>query len=249
MPDRAPLDLAFVGSGNAFAPQRCWSGFLLNGRVLFDAPPTALYALKQLGEPLTRIEAIAVSHFHADHFFGLPFLLLEYAYETRRDTDLTIAGPPGIEQRVHTLLELGYPSLAKQLQGFSLRFVEVHDGFRGDIAGMRLEAIEVEHGGEALDCFGFRVETEGRTLAYTGDSQYCDQLVRLGEGADVLVSDCTYAKGRDLPEHMSFDEVQELRERIGGDTRLVLTHLGPKPPKPLDSERYIVAADQARYRF
>lgn len=249
MPDRGALDLAFVGSGNAFAPQRCWSGFLLNGRVLFDAPPTALYALKQMGEPLARIDAVAISHFHADHFFGLPFLLLEYVYETRRDSELTIVGPVGIETRLRTLVELGYPSLMKQIAGFGLRFVELSDGELCEVSDMRLEAIEVEHAGEALDCYGFRVETEGRTLAYTGDSQYCEQLVRLSQGADVLVSDCTYAKGRMLPEHLTFDEIQDLRERIGGDTRVVLTHLGPKAPRPADTRSYIVAADQARYHF
>jgi ribonuclease BN (tRNA processing enzyme) len=249
MTDRGSLDLAIIGSGNAFAPQRCWSGFLLNGNALFDAPPTALYALKQLGQPLEAIDAVVISHFHADHFFGLPFLLLEYAYETKRSRDLTIVGPPGIEERLRQLTELGYPALLEKLTGFALRFVEVEDGAEREVAGMRLEAVEVEHGGEALACFGYRVETAGRALAYTGDSQYCDQLLRLGRGVDVLVGDCTYASGRNKPEHMTFDEVQELRERLGGDTRVVLTHLGRHVPVPADSERYIVAGDQARLSF
>ena len=78
MPDRGDLELLIVGSGNAFAPERCWSGFALNERHLFDAPPTALYSLKRAGVNLAGIETVFVSHFHADHFFGLPFLLLEW---------------------------------------------------------------------------------------------------------------------------------------------------------------------------
>ena len=249
MTERGPLDLTIIGSGNAFAPDRCWSGFLLNGHALFDAPPTALYALKRLSQPLAAIDAVVISHFHADHFFGLPFLLLEYAYETRRSSDLTIVGPPGIETRLRLLTEMAYPALLEKLSGFALRFVEMEDGCRGEVAGMELEAVEVEHAGEALTCFGYRVETGGRSLAYTGDSQYCEQLLRLGRGVEVLVGDCTYATGRNNPEHMSFEEVQELREKLGGETRVVLTHLGPTVPVPADSQRYIVASDQARLRF
>src|SRR3989304_1978366 len=101
--NRQPLELLFLGSGNAFAPQRYWSSFLLNGRYLFDAPPTALPHLKRAGRAADDIDVIFISHFHADHFFGLPFLLLEYAEQTLRTKPLTIVGPPGIEQRLRAV--------------------------------------------------------------------------------------------------------------------------------------------------
>lgn len=248
MSDRGELEIAFMGTGNAFAPQRCWSGFVLNQRHLFDAPPTALYSLKQLGVPLAAVQTVFVSHFHADHFFGLPFLLLEFAYMTRRSEDLTIVGPPGVEQRLTQLVELGYPSLNEKPHGYRLRYVEVEDGAEGEVNGVRYAATEVEHGGEALRAFGFRIEAGGRSLAYTGDTNYCDQLVDLARGVEVLVSDCTYAAGHNNPEHMSFDEVRELQARIGGQTAILLTHLG-QPPVETGCSRITVAADLARYRF
>ena len=73
------LDLTFIGTGNAFAPTRYWSSFIANNRVLFDAPPTLLPHLKKLKIDTNAIEAIFIGHFHGDHYFGLPFLLLEYA--------------------------------------------------------------------------------------------------------------------------------------------------------------------------
>src|SRR5579884_2415633 len=114
MSTRGTLDLAFVGSGNAFAPQRCWSGFLLNERHLFDVPPTALYSLNLMGVELAGIDTVFISHFHGDHFFGLPFLLLNFAYQTRRSRELTIVGPPGTEALVRQLTELAYPTLLTQ---------------------------------------------------------------------------------------------------------------------------------------
>src|SRR5690242_575806 len=120
-----PLDLVFLGSGNAFAPERCWSGFVLNGRCLFDAPPTALLNLKKLGADLAAIDVVLLSHFHGDHFFGLPFLLLEYSYLTKRRTDLTIIGPPGVEEKVEALLGIGYPGMRERDDGYRTRYVEV----------------------------------------------------------------------------------------------------------------------------
>jgi|SRR5579883_926743 len=243
-----PLDLAFLGSGNAFAPQRCWSGFVVNERHLFDAPPTALYSIKRMGLDPGRIETVFVSHFHADHFFGLPFLLLEYAYLTRRTQPLTIVGPAGIEERLRTLTEIGYPSLLARSQGYELRFLEVEHSCEATVNGVRFSAIEVEHGGETLRCYGFRTMIEGRTLSYTGDTQYGAQLIGLARGADVVVADCTYASGVENPEHMSLDEVRTLQAQAGGETTFVLTHLGGAVDLR-GADRMVMAEDGARFRL
>ena len=70
-----PLDILFLGSGNAFAAGRYWSSFLLNGRYLFDASPIVLPHLKQSGSAREDIDAIFISHFHADHFEELVSLV------------------------------------------------------------------------------------------------------------------------------------------------------------------------------
>src|SRR4030042_1537586 len=73
-----PLELTFLSAGNAFVGDRYWSSFLLNRRYLFDAPPTTLPHLRKLRMPTLDIAAVFITPFHADHFFGLPFLLLDY---------------------------------------------------------------------------------------------------------------------------------------------------------------------------
>lgn len=248
------LELLFVGSGNAFADARCWSGFLLNGRYLFDAPPSALYGLKRGGADLNALDVILVSHFHGDHFFGLPFLILEYAYAggagthaTRRGRDLTIVGPPGVEEKVESLLALGYPNLPQRDLGFRRCYVEMEPGRHMETAGLRIEAERMNHANDSLPlCLGFRVETGGRRLAYTGDTAWTEALTSLGHGVEVFVSDCNYAEGFNQPEHLSLDEIAVLRHKLDERTSIILTHLG-HDRRPIELPRTYLAEDFARF--
>ena len=252
----AALDLLFIGSANAFADTGCWSGFLLNGRYLFDAPPSALYGLKHSGADLDALDVILISHFHGDHFFGLPFLLLEYAYAqagpgrtSRRTRELTIVGPPGVEEKSESLLALGYPNMAAKHLGFERRYVEIEPGRSLEAAGLRIEAERMNHATDSLPlCLGYRVACNGSRLAYTGDTAWTDALLELGRDTDVFVSDCTYPQGFNRPEHLSLDEIGVLRHKLDERTAIILTHLGHNR-RPLDLPHTYRAADFARFTF
>ena len=259
MPDRSPLDLTFIGSGNAFADARCWSGFVLGGRTLFDAPPSALLGLKQAGIPIDQIDTIVISHFHGDHFFGLPFLLLEYAFPgaaggrtPARERDLTIIGPPGIADRVEQLTELAFPNQVSgpwAHHGYKRRYIEMEPGREARVNGLHLGAARMNHAHGSLPlALGYRVQVDGRVIAYTGDTAWCDELVEIGHGADVYVCDANYPSGRALPEHLSMDEVRDLRALLPERTEMVLTHLGHNEP-PRDLPRTHMAEDLRRFVF
>jgi ribonuclease BN (tRNA processing enzyme) len=241
-----PLDLLFLGSGNAFASGRYWSSFLLNGRYLFDASPAVLAHLKRSGTPPADIEAVFISHFHADHFFGIPFLLLEYAELSHRDRDLTIVGPPGIQERVRMLTKIGFPYLLEREQSYEQQYIDLSDGKRGEVDTLRFLARSVTHV-EELECFGYRVEVGGRVLAYSGDTVFCESLIELAEGADVFVVECSRWDERNGP-HLGPADIRELRRRLGPKPAFVLTHLDNGAPD-LGIENVIVAEDFARYSF
>jgi len=240
------LDLLFLGSGNAFASGRYWSCFLLNGRFLFDASPIALPHLKQSGADLAELEAVFISHFHADHFLGLPFLLLEYSEQTDRSKPLTVIGPPSIEERLRTVTEATFPHLLQKERTYDLNFVEVSDCQEGDIGGLKWQARSVTHVDD-FPCFGYRVEAAGRSVSYSGDSVMCEPLVELADGADVFVVECTCWEGPCGP-HLGPDDLRELRRRLGPKPTFILTHLDGGQ-QDLGIENTLVAEDLARYRF
>lgn len=236
------LDLLFLGSGNAFAAEgRAFSSFLLNGRYLFDCGPTVLQQLRKAGISSRDIEAVFVSHFHADHFFGLPFLMLDARYGGRTE-DLTIVGPPGIEERTRRLLEIGYPNLVESA-GYQRRYVEANDGCSASVAGLEFVASRVQHV-EELECFAFRVETEGRSLVYSGDTTLCEGLLRLVQGADVIVTECSC---REVPVHLGPAGLEEVARHAPG-AEIIVTHLdGQDHPNGWNGLH--VAEDLKRFSF
>lgn len=225
------MELTFLGSGNAFVSGRYWSSLLVNNRYLFDPSPIALPHLKRLAKPADGLDVIFISHFHADHWFGLPFLLLEYAHHGRAGRPLTIVGPSGVEARVRAVTEAGFPHVFRDI-GFELRWVEASDGLEGEAAGLTFRSIEVEHA-EGLACFGYRAQFDGQTLAFSGDTVMCDALLPLAAGADVFVVECSCWGGACGP-HLAPPDIRELRRQIAPATRFVVTHLdaGPSPFGP-----------------
>lgn len=223
------MEITFLGSGNAFASGgRYWSSFLVDQRCLFDAPPTLLAHLKQLSINLTGIETIFLSHQHADHFVGLPFLMLEYLYMTERKNDLFIVGPPGVEEWMEDFANRCYPELHSKEAGYRRVYVEARANEELTAGPVKFRAIPMNHVKHSMNAFGYKARIGGKTVAYTGDTMYCEEILDLGEGADVLVVDCTYTDGSG-PEHMGLDDVKVIRQRLSPATTMVLTHLSGTP--------------------
>lgn len=236
------LDLLFLGSGNAFAAQgRAFSSFLLNGRYLFDCGPTLLQQLARAGVSSNDIEAVFITHFHADHFFGLPFLFLDAKYGGRTE-DLTIFGPPGIEAKARSLIEIGFPGVV-DAANYTRRYVEVRDGSRDTLGELSLAAVRVKHVNE-LESFAFRAEIDGRSVVYSGDTTLCDGLLRIVPGADVLVTECSCDN---VAVHLSPRDVEEVARHAAG-AKVIVTHLDGRE-HPTNFAGMTVAEDLARFSF
>ena len=89
---------------------------------LIDCGASSLPALKRLGIARDDIDLILITHFHGDHFAGLPFLLLDAQF-TRRTRPLVIAGPQGIETKLANLMEALFEHSSKTKQRFDLSVV------------------------------------------------------------------------------------------------------------------------------
>ena len=218
------VPLTFLGTGNAFADGRYWNSFLIGGRVLVETSPTVPPNLRRAGADLAAIDAIFLSHFHADHTFGWPFLLLEYLFATRRRSDLWVVGPPGVEARLNEMLAVGsYPRHDRARTGVDLHYVEVNE--QEEEAGqVRFRAARLEHS-PALDCYGYLIQHEGRAFGYSGDTRLCDGLRTIARASDALTLECN-SKHTLVPDHMNLESVRSLRADCP-NVPFILTHVGP----------------------
>jgi ribonuclease Z len=240
-------EVTFLGTGSAFtSPQRYWSGFLVNGRYLFDCPPTSLPHLKRLGIPPSQVRAVFITHFHGDHFMGFPFLVLEYCYLSPRRDDLYVVTPPGGGPFLEDFLDRCFPDLSRQDAGYRRIYLEANEQGPLVVDGLRVWAKAVQHATGKLRCFGYRMELPDLTLAYSGDAELSYDLVELSEGADVMVVDCTYAQQG--PEHMGLADILQLRSSLHPRTLLVLSHVGEEFTSA-GLANTMVARDLATYSF
>lgn len=221
------VTLTCLGTSDAFGVGgRHCAGYLVEtpaARTLLDAGPSILSALERNHRSASEVDAVVVSHLHGDHFAGLPFLLLKSTYDERRTKPLVVVGPPEIESRTRELYRALYREASNAEVGFDLRFVEARPGEPVEIADLRVEAFEVPHASSAT-CFGFRAAAGGRTLVYSGDTAWTDDLLRRASGADLFLCECTSFEA-EIPGHVRWSDVDRNRSRLEC-RELLLTHLG-----------------------
>ncbi|ANK81590.1 MAG: MBL fold metallo-hydrolase [Rhizobiales bacterium NRL2] len=224
---KPPVTVTAVGSGDAFGSggrlQTCYHVAAGEGAFLIDCGATVLVGLKRLGLEPNAIHTVFITHFHLDHFFGLPLFILDAQFGSRRRTPLTIVGPTGIEARLEQVMELAYPGSAGAQRKFETEIVELAAGGTAAVNDVAARAIGVSHGNPGGPNFGYRLTAGGRTVAYTGDTEWTEALVELGRGADLLIAEA-YMPSKRAPLHLDLETLSGNLGRIGAK-RVLATHM------------------------
>ena len=190
--------------------------------VLLDAGPGTLKQLMKVGVTFLELDRLFLTHFHPDHCLDLVSILFAMRIPwPARTKPFTVYGPPGLTtlyRRLNTAFQrwiepTTYRLTLKEIGPTALR-----------LPGYTVRTRRMNHaGGQAL---GYRIESRGRTLAYSGDTDVCDEIVALGRRADLLILECSMPDGRKVDGHLTPRDCG----RIARDTRcrhLVLTHFYP----------------------
>jgi ribonuclease BN (tRNA processing enzyme) len=221
------VKVVFVGTSDAFgAGGRRQSAIVLRGprgSALIDCGATTGTGLHALGISREEIDTILVSHFHADHFGGIPLHLLGALYEDERRAPLRIAGPPGIEARVRQLAAAMGHDLESRSWSFDIRFEELRAGQRAEVGPVQVEAFETHHSPDSAP-HGLLLDTGSERVAYSGDTGWFDDLPRHVAGSHLFISECTYHHHR-FEYHLNHEVLVAKRSAFDVG-RIVLTHLG-----------------------
>jgi ribonuclease BN (tRNA processing enzyme) len=223
----AAVRVTFLGTGDAFsAGGRHQAGYLVQGDgtvFMLDCGTGTLTAMKRDYIDASGIDAILLSHLHGDHFAGLPFLFLHYIYEQPRQRPLRIAGPPGTEERVWALFRAAYRDLAAEPLPFPLEFTEMLPGVPQSFGAVGVHPFRVPHQEKDVS-LGLRVSVSGRTILYSGDTGWTEDLVVHSQDTDLFICECCFFETR-YAFHLDYPRIAENRARFG-TKRMILTHLG-----------------------
>ena len=218
------MRLTVLGCAGTFpGPDSPCSGYLVEHdgfRLVVDLGTGVLGHL-QRHVGLLDVDAVYVSHLHADHCLDL----VAYSYARRYHPDglppvLPVYGPVGLGQRICDAFEAAPAGGLRDVFDFR----EVATGSRR-IGPFTVTTERMNH---PVECHGLRLEAGGRTLVYSSDTGRSEALVALAAEADLLLVEASWpdAPGRPLDLHLSGREAGEHATRAGA-RRVLLTHVVP----------------------
>jgi ribonuclease BN (tRNA processing enzyme) len=238
------MQLQFVGCGDALGSGgRLNTCFHVTGsrvNFLIDCGASSLPGLKRLGIVRDDIDLILITHFHGDHFGGLPFLLLDAQF-TRRSRPLIIAGPTGIETKLAQLMETLFEHSSKTRPRFDLSVVELTSEKSRSFGEVKVTPYPVVHGESGGPFLAYRIEAEGRVIAYSADTEWTETLIPAAQNADLFIAEAYYYD-KVVKNHLTLKTLEAHLPAINAK-RLVLTHMSDDMLGRLHGLSYVTADD------
>lgn len=212
-------------SGTYPRPDRACSGYLLRFgayHVWIDAGSGTFVNLQRHADPHD-LQAIVISHLHIDHILDLfsLYYALRFGAGGRGPRGLEVFAPAGSEAHLAQLIS---PVTQDGFAGY-YQFRPIRSGDRIDIEPFVFSFLRTVH---PVECLAMRVEAGNRTLVYTADTGWSEELIEFARGADLLICEASLQTADPATSrvHLTAEQAGTLAAGAGVG-RLVLTHIVP----------------------
>ncbi len=232
------LKLTILGSASAVADARHENTYMVlqskGSSLLIDCGGSPMARLDQVNVDLETLDGLLITHHHPDHIYGVPVLLLGL-WLMGRERPFAIYGSRRTLQVVPRMMQLMewqvwpdmYPIVYHEISWEEKALLIDH-------ADYAIYTSPVQH---LIPTVGLRIEAKstGKVLTYSSDTRPCESVVRLAQGADILI----YESSGPFPGHSTPVEAGQVAQRAGVK-QLVLIHY-PVFTEDLDAWRGVAA--------
>lgn len=216
-----------IGTGSIYTKYNSAST-LINEELLIDIPNGCHKQLLKMGYEIEKIKAVAITHFHGDHFADLPFLV-RHRFTLKLLEPLIIIAPNGASERIKTLFDV-YNSNDFDWKS-TINIIEIENSGREIeiLDKYYIKPIEVAHG-DLKPAYGYIINN---TLGLTGDSGICDAIREIRGNSQIIIADTSFREGKD--SHMGINDIKELLSN--SNKKIIATHLRDATREALKNEK------------
>jgi phosphoribosyl 1,2-cyclic phosphodiesterase len=218
------LEIVFCGTGGArfviMKQLRATGGFIVKGQanIYFDPGPGALIRSLDLKQNLQKLDAVAISHAHIDHSNDANLIIEAMTNGGKSRRGVLIGSSSALD---------GNDRFDRVVSAYHQKLVEkrvvVKPGDKLSIKGVSVEATPTKH--EDASCVGFKLSSRGKTLGYTGDTEYIPELGRVFSGCDCLILNNLRPAGSPYPGHLDSEmSIRVLKE--AKPKKAIIQHFG-----------------------
>ncbi len=258
-----PLKVTLLGTGTPTPRLSSFSASTLveagPEKLLFDFGRGSTIRLFQKHIPLGSITAHFITHLHSDHLVGLPDMWLSGWIGTpwaSRKSPMVVFGPKGTVAMTENLTKAFSEDIRIREddehlppEGVAFAAKDIVPGPVYDRNGVKVAAIEVNHGEKIKPAFGYVIEYEGKKVVLSGDTKYDERVANAAKGADLLVHEVaiiepelskSYPSYRDIENHHSSPEdagriFSLAKPKLAVYSHIVFATLKPVPDVPEDA--------------
>jgi ribonuclease BN (tRNA processing enzyme) len=186
--------------------------------ILIDVGPSVVRRLLEYGFTTRDIDVVILTHFHVDHTADFSTFLFASNYDiVPRTKKLSVVAGEGLHDFYKGLLGV-YPWLLPK--SYEISFHEMPEGTMKK-GGLVITTAPMEHNDESI---GARVE-DRKSVTFSGDTDYSENLIKLAKATDLLIADCSFPEKK-VNGHMNFETLQKVVDQAK-PRRVLLSHLYP----------------------
>lgn len=228
------MNIKMIGSGSIMSEQNSPS-YLIDNSILVDVPNGTNKAIKRLKYDITNLKAVLITHFHADHFFDLPFILLNLYINTKdnRKDKLYIVCNENEKYKIKEIIDLSsFKSYDEFVSKLNIEIVGINDGMiLNNILGEYIiKVIEVRH---SCTAFGYIISSKMncKKVGFTGDTTLCSGVEQIVKESNISFCDTSEIIG-DEKSHMGINDIKYLSQKFE-ENKIVTTHMRKDTKKEL----------------